>query len=137
MQPTQYPGGYAPAPGFPYGNNYQREYPNPQHGNYSYQTPMNRSPQDYNHHYAQGVDRFENLLAIEHARAHWGGNYAASDPQFRRGAYYSGIVVGGNTVTHAGDNVGYDQTEAEKLAKIPYFRKDNGRTDYGDRYNDQ
>jgi hypothetical protein len=136
MQPTQYLGGYAAAPGFAYGSNYPGQYPNPQHGNYIYQPFMNRSPQDHNHDYAQGVDRFENLRATGNARAHWGSNYAIV-PQSRPGAYYSGITVGGNTVTHAGDNFGYDQTEAERLAKIPHLQKDNGRTDYRDRYNDQ
>lgn len=131
-QVAQYPQGYTTSPG--YGNNPAGQYPNPQYGSHGYEP---RSSRDDGHHdNADGRDVHEDIEAIGNARAHWGNNYA-NDTQNRRGATYRRIVVGGNTVTHSGDNIGYPDLETERLAKIPQLPRDQGRTDYRDRYNDQ
>ncbi|GAB7327878.1 hypothetical protein MBLNU13_g11666t1 [Cladosporium sp. NU13] len=133
-QVAQYPQAYTTGSGYTYGNNPAGQYPNPQYGGYGYQP---RSSYDDRHGSSAGErDLYENIEAREHARAHFGKNFA-TEPQNRRGTTYSGIVVGGNTVTHSGDNIGYPELETERLAKIPHLPKDKGRTDYRDRYNDQ
>lgn len=133
-QVAQYPQAYTTGSGYIYGKNPAGQYPNPQYGGDGHQP---RSFHD--DHHGSSVDerdRYENIEAKEDARAHFGRDYK-TEPQNRRGATYSGIVVGGNTVTHSGDNIGYDELETERLARIPHLPKYKGRTDYPDRYNDQ
>jgi hypothetical protein len=135
-QTAQDPQNYTTGPIHAHDNDPYGQYPNPQYGGHSDQPFANRSPQHDNHDYDDGRDYYRKLKAVENARAHWGKNYR-TEPRYRTGSTYEDITVGGNTVTHAGDNVNYDHTEAERLARIPHLRKDNGRTDYRDRYNDQ
>jgi hypothetical protein len=59
---------------------------------------------------------YEGLTADEDASAHWGSNYD-TNPRMEGRASYRGIMVGGSSLTHTGNNYGYSVFDDDSMGR--------------------
>jgi len=123
-QVVRYPQGYNPGPGYTYGNNPAGQYPNSQYGGHS-QPRTYRSSQHDDYNNADKRPQFDGVTASGNARTHVGSNVRTGQ-ECPDGAIFRDMKFSDNTVSHVGNNIGYDDLESERLARLPYLPTNNG-----------